>query len=401
MVEKVDVLEVEDPSVQQLLNKTAKELHKKYNKQRKIKEKLLKKTSPAQKVTSAVMDCFFVLLFLVAFVICFATINTTFNGFMPNMAGYTNIIIASESMVKSGYEVGDAVVIHSVKTDTLKVNDKIAFYVYPFSYIDVDETMLTEIPSPTTKTKYNLTVPLLFGFQTDEVKQAAAIKSDIVFHHIRAIYEDENGERWFKTYGSSNGSDDSWWINEKYVVGIEDNTFVSKAFLGIVSFSAKPYGIWCIAIPAIIMLGIVAFNFLKNVQLAKLELDCVEEKRKITDPICVRNQIGLLMDKKTKYKILAQATEENWNEYIKLLWEEGKMPDEIKKYYMRKSVLLSDNRKLLKLNRECEKMFKEGKKPTKIAQHYLKEKKKIEEKYEETKQRLKLIKKQSNNEKNS
>jgi hypothetical protein len=53
MVEKVDVLEVEDPSVQQLLNKTAKELHKKYNKQRKIKEKLLKKTSPAQKVTSA------------------------------------------------------------------------------------------------------------------------------------------------------------------------------------------------------------------------------------------------------------------------------------------------------------------------------------------------------------
>ena len=64
-------------------------------------------------------------------------------------------------------------------------------------------------------------------------------------------------------------------------------------------------------------------NSLKNIQIAKLELDCVEEKRKITDDICVKNKVGYQMSNKTKYKILAQATDENRNEYIKLLWKDG------------------------------------------------------------------------------
>lgn len=391
MVENVDIQEVEDPSVQELLNKTAKELHAKYNKQRKIKEKLLNVTPPTKKAVSIAIDCFFVLFFIAAFIICFATINTTLNGFLPNVAGFTNVIIASESMVNSGYEVGDVAVIHSVDADTLKVNDKIAFYVYPFSYINIEESDLTEVPSPNVKTKYTLTVPLLLGFQSEEVKQAASIKSDVVFHHIRAIYEDENGDKWFKTYGSSNGSDDTWWIHENYIVGVEDNTIVSKAFLGILTFAAKPYGFAFIAVPAIVMVIFVALTFLKSVQVAKLELDCVEEKRKITDPICVKNKIGWQMDNKTKYKILAQATEENWDEYTKLLWEDGKVPTGIKKYYMRKKLLLSTNRELLQLNRDCEKMFKEGKKPTKIAQHYLKEKNEIQSREDEIKKRLKSI----------
>ena len=395
MVENVEIVEIEDPGVQQLLNKTADELHKKYNKQRKIKERFLNKKSPAKKVASIIIEVFFILFFAAAFIVCFSTINTTLNGYMPNIAGYTNVVISSKSMVKSGYNVGDIVVIHSVKPETLKVDDKIAFYVYAKSYAFEDATKFTKINSTNTKTKYSLTLPLLFGFQTKEIEQAAKAESDVVFHHIKEIYVDENGERWFQTYGSSNGVDpvDDWWINENYIVGIEDNSIISKGFLGVINLTSKPYGILFIAIPGIILVVYIALNFLKNIQIAKLELDCVEEKRKITDEICVRNNVGYQMDIKTKFKILAQATDENREEYIKLLWKDGKVPASVKKYYMRKKLLLSTNKQLLQLNRDCEKMFKQGKKPTKIAQYYLKEKIKIENRAEEIENRLKTIQK--------
>ena len=100
------------------------------------------------------------------------------------------------------------------------------------------------------------------------------------------------------------------------------------------------------------------------------------------------------MSNKTKYKILAQATDENREEYMKLLWKDGLAPKSIKKYYLRKKVLLNTNRDLLKLNRECEDMFKAGEKPTKIAKHYLLEKQKIEEKAEVNRVKFKQMDKE-------
>ena len=55
--------------------------------------------------------------------------------------GCTNMVVATKSMEKSGYYVGDAIVIRYVKTETLNVNDKIAFYVYPHSYRAFDESI--------------------------------------------------------------------------------------------------------------------------------------------------------------------------------------------------------------------------------------------------------------------
>ena len=391
MVNNVDIVEFEDPSVKELLNKTAKELHTKYNKQRKINETFLKKKTPAQKVLSIVFDILCVVMLAAGFVVCFSTLNTTINGYMPNFAGYTNMVVSSKSMVASGFEVGDIVIIHSVDAKTLNVNDKIAFYHYRPSYINFDVYKTTPINQTSAKHKYTLTIPQLFGFQTDEIKQAAASNSDLVFHHIRAIYEDENGERWFKTYGSSNAVDDTWWVNEKYVVGIQDEGGLAKTVIGLVDLASKPHGLLILAIPVGLLLLVLVFSFLRNVQIAKLELDCVEEKRKITDEICVRNNVGFQMSNKTKYKILAQATEKNRQEYINLLWKNGKAPNSVKKYYQRKQLLLNTNKDLLELNRTCEDMFKQGENHKKIAQHYLSEKQKIESRNEAIRKRLKTI----------
>lgn len=396
VMERINIIEKEDPSVNELLNKTAKELKRKYNKQRKIKYKLLNKKTPLQKFFSIVLDMICVLMVLIAFIVCFSSLNSTMQGFIPSFGGCTNMIVSSRSMEKSGYFVGDAIIVRYVDTKTLNVDDKIAFYHYPVSYTGFKVENSTDVSSVVSKRKYSLTFKELLGFRNEEMKQAQKNKSEIIFHHIRAIYEDENGTRWFKTYGSSNDSDDSWWIKDTMVVGVEDTTVFSKIFAGLLSFTTKPYALLIIILPvAVLLIALVVF-FFKNIQIAKLELDCVEEKRKITDPICVKNKVGYQMSRKTKYKILAQATDENREEYIKLLWKDGHLPNSVKKYYLRKRLLLRPMKDKLKLNRECEKKFKRGVKPTTIAKYYLSEKKKIEQREEEIRTRLKNIKKHKN-----
>jgi len=393
----LDINEVEDNSVNELLNKTANQLHKKYNKQRKIKEKLLNKKSPLRKVFSILLDVFCISMIAVAVVVCFSSLNASLNGFIPSFAGYTNMIVSSESMEASGYYVGDPVIVHSVKPETLKKDDIIAFYVYKASYENFSVVNAEIAPTYEGKIKYSLTASELFGFKSDEFKQAVSADSELVFHHISKIYIDENGDRWFKTYGSSNGGEDSWYVHESLIVGVNDESVVSKCMIWLLSLTTKQYGIFIIMIPAAIMLLITVYYFLKNIQIAKLELDCVEEKRKITDPICVKNGVGYQMSKKTKYKILAQSTSKNRNEYIKLLWKDGNLPDSLKKYYLKKRIVLKPMEDKLKLNRECERKFKRGVKPTKIAKFYLEEKKKIEMREDEIRRRLKNLKKLQTN----
>lgn len=388
---KVEVVVREDPSVQELLDKTAGDLQKKYNKQRKINEKFLKKKTPLQKVFSIFLDIVCISLLLFAFVVCFSVINTTFNGFLPNFAGYSNLVVSTESMVASGFEVGDIFIVHSVDTSTLNVNDKIAFYNYQPSYYNLDTTNFTDISTTDTETKYTLSIGQLFGFQTESHIEASKAKCDIIFHHIRAVYMDENGDRWFKTYGSSNSGDDPWYIHEDYIVGIQDEGILATTVLSLVDFVSQPYGLACLAVPVVVLMLTLIFSFLKSFQIAKLELDCVEEKRKITDPICVKNKVGYQMDNKTKLKILAQATDDNKDEYMNLLWKNGSTPASIKKYYQRKKLTININKDLLSLNRECEKMFKKKVKPTKIAKYYMTEKKKIEDRKESIRKRLKSI----------
>ena len=76
MESNVNVIEQHDPSVDELLNKTAKQLKEKYNKQRKIKFKLLNKKTPLRRVFSIISDVLCVLVVLIAFVVCFSSLSS-------------------------------------------------------------------------------------------------------------------------------------------------------------------------------------------------------------------------------------------------------------------------------------------------------------------------------------
>ena len=380
---------VEDDSAEKAIKRVANKLDAKYSKKRKINEWFLREWTGAKKVLLSILNCFLVLLIIFACMLCFSTIVSRVNNTVPTFAGFSLMRVSSDSMVASGFDVGENVVVKAVKTDTLKPGDVIAFYVYSPSYVEFDLNNVTRVETTSDKTKSNVNISNFFGFTTDEIKQASNSGCRIVFHEVYAVYEDESGERWFETKGSSNAGIDPFRTNEKYVLGVYDGSGFANAVAGVLNALTNNWVLLLLVlIPFAIFAVILILAFLKDFQKAKLELDVVEEKRKLTDPICVKNQIGYSMDTKTKYKVLAQASEENKKEYLSLLWKDGSAPNSVKKYVFRKSIYLSGVKKLLELNRKCEKMFKDKVEPEKIAEYYITEKEKIQEEQQKKEQRV-------------
>ncbi len=385
---------IEDDSVERAIEKVANKLDAKYSKKRKINDWFLKELSGFRKVGSILLNVFFIAIIIFASMLCLSSIVSRVSGTAPTFAGYSLMRIASGSMEESGFNVGDNIVVKAVDTDTLRVGDNIAFYVYSKSYTNFDLSSVTKLDLEDTATKSNVTFANFFGFQSSSIQQASKAGSMIVFHQIVGIYEDQNGDRWFETQGTSNNGIDAWRTNEDYVVGVYDGSVLAQGLAGLLN-ALTNNGIFLllILIPFAIFTILLVFGFAKDLQKAKLELDVVEEKRKLTDEICVKNQIGYSMDTKTKYKVLAQAKDEEKAEYLSLLWKDGSAPNSVRKYILRKQIYLSGMKKLLQLNRECEQMFKDKEDPNKIAKHYIDEKKKILSEQEKKEQRIRHLRK--------
>lgn len=413
MAEIVNVIVKEDPSVQKALDRTAKKLKSKYSKRRPINQKAIRSRTPFQIFTNVVLNVLTCILVVFAGLVCISSVNSSMHKVCPSFAGYSNFRIVSPSMVASGHKIGDTIIVRAVDAKTLKPQryengkfipgDKIAFYqsddvsrLYPRDATLVD-------PADIGERKYTFEFNYLFGTKNSEMVKAAQSGCNIVFHHVYEVRVDEDGVRWFKTYGSSNGlkvnkndttaSPDGWWVREDLIVGVYDDApfsiFMSKV---IGAFSASG-GVFLLFIPVGLLVFLIVRESVRDVQMAKLELDCVEEKRKITDEICVKNGIGYRMSKKTKYKILVQADEKDRLNYISLMWRDNTVPREVKKYVLRKQALMKPTQRLLEVNRQCQQMFREGVDPQKIAKYYAEEKAKVEAEETAIRQRVRELRK--------
>lgn len=394
----VNVKIKEDNSVKKAIEDTAKRLQGKYSKRRKVNEKLLYKKSKWLNALTIVLNVLCIIVVLCSAVVFFSIVNCKAQGVAPSFGGYTSMRIASTSMEASGFKKGDTVMARRVDTKTLKKGDIIAYYRYN-EITDVGEAFddLTA-ESANYVTKYSLSFGGFFGAQSDEIKEAARKNSLIFFHEIVEVREDADGTRWFKTWGTSNLGEmadpenpgetipnpdehleDNWYVSEDMVIGIYDNSGTANFFAGVIgAFSSSSAIVLLLLIPLVIIGVIIILEFLKDIQIYKLQLDVIEEKRKITDPICVKHEIGFKMDNKSKYKVLAQANDEDKNEYISLLWRDGTVPRSIKKYCLRKKMYLKPVERLLEVNRECEARLKKGEDPLLVAEYYTKEKEKLQ-----------------------
>ena len=395
----VNVKVKEDNSVRRAIEETAKKLQGKYAKKRKINEKLLYKRSKWLSALTIALNVLCVIIVLCSAIVFFSIVNCKAQGVAPSFAGYTSMRISSPSMEASGFMEGDTVMARRVDTKTLKVGDVIAYYLYDDITVNDGEALTSlTAESENYETKYSLSFAGFFGGQSGEIKKAARSGALIFFHEIVDVRVDDNGTRWFRTWGTSNLNKmadpdnpeatipdpespiyDGWYVSEDMVIGIYDNSGSANFFAGVIgAFDDSSAIVLLLLIPLVIIGVIIILEFLKDIQIYKLQLDVIEEKRKITDPICVKNQIGFKMDNKSKYKVLAQASDEDKNEYISLLWRDGTVPRSIKKYCLRKKMYLKPVERLLEVNRECEARLKKGEDPLLVAEYYTKEKEKLQ-----------------------
>ena len=390
---QVNVKIKDNAEVEKKIQQTAKKLNKKYSKKRWVNEKrLLKEQTPLQKCLSIFANILFWSALIICCLLCLVTVVSRVQKRPATFIGYNYMQITTESMEASGFFVGDNIAVRSVYTDSLKPGDKIAFYVYPNSYNQYYKVKRTKLNQFSDGIEYKLNIQGMFNYDNKQVKSAIQANSSIVFHEIVAVYEDENGERWFKTKGSSRVTEDFWSINEKMVIGVYDAGFISRTMNGLLHFLTTNKGlITIIYLPQLLIFAYAVGLAIKNVQLAFLELDVVEEKRKLTDKICVNNDIGFNMARKTKLKVLAQAEDDEKLEYMALLWHKGTAPASIQKYLMRKSILLRQMKKKLELNRQCQIKLAQGETPTSVAQYYYAEKVKIEQDLARYQQLLKNV----------
>lgn len=391
MENEVKVIYKHDDSVNKAIEKTAKRLATKYNKKRDINLKALEKRSRIPKWLSIILTTLLGVVIVFCGMLCYSIINARLKRVVPQFGGISTMRIVSGSMVKSGFKIGDTVVVKKVNQNSLKPDDIIAFYTYSPSYYGVNANDFSKVEQFENR-NYKITFSEFFGVTSPEIINAGRVGAMLTFHHIREVFEDSDGTRWFKTYGSSNPGDDTWIINENYVVGIYDNSGMGKILAFVLNFASSTVGLFaCILVPIVIVSILLVKQCLHDVQVAKLELDVVEEKRKLTDEICVKNGIGFGMDKKTKYKVLAQAGPDEINTYLALLYKNGSAPENIRKYYLRKRLILKNTQLRRDVHRKCEEMFKQGVKPTLIAEFYETENKKIMEKFEKDQKRLKTL----------
>ena len=196
---------------------------------------------------------------------------------MPNIFGYSLVTILSESMVNSGFEVDESVMVKNTDPDELEVGDIIAYY----KYIETTSANLSEIaqagmnsssaadsteahefdtsaPAYSTISSWKLYLSRLFSNLTYTSSEASekAIKanSTIIFHQIVDIVE-YDGYKWFKTWGTSNVGPrgdpayDPYWIREDYVIGRYTHT--SSTVRSFLSFASTNTGIlWMVEVPS-------------------------------------------------------------------------------------------------------------------------------------------------------
>lgn len=406
------VIESKDDAIKEI-ERVSKKLKEKYSRKSAINEKqMLRKASPVAKCFSVIFTIITIIITVFSFIVCISTFLNSSNKTPNCLLGRSALQVSSGSMTSekividgeefsSGFNIGDKIAVCPVDPKTLKKGDKIAFYAWPENYLKYHSVSKHEITNQQNNpTKNKIELHHILGFHSKEITEAGRNGAMLTFHHITNIYEDENKKLWFKTQGSANASKDGWFISEEMILGIYDESSFGQAMLKTISFLGTGTGFYVfLLVPLVLIVAILLHSVILGLELSVLEMDVVEQKRKITDTICVKFKIGYRMDTKTKYKVLEQANEDQIKEYVALLWPDGEEPDAIKKYVTKRKIFLLPIKKLLKLNQICEERFNAGEDIKEIAKYYHTEKQKIKQEEKFLEEKLQKIHKMVKNQK--
>ncbi|MBQ3494299.1 MAG: hypothetical protein IJA69_02680 [Clostridia bacterium] len=199
-------------------------------------EEVKKKNSFLQIISNVL----FVVVMVILIIFLGYGMGSVANNEVPSFFGTSYVRILSNSMQDSGFYVGDVVMLKKVQISEIKEGDIIAYYKCNLSPGKIDNT-----------------TPIV-DFKTGD-KLEGKTDNMIIFHQVDSVSVDTQGNTWYRTFGTSNGSLDSWWTRGDYVIGV----YNPSIFSGVIKFLSSTTGIILLVIvPSCIVLLLLLMNII-------------------------------------------------------------------------------------------------------------------------------------------
>ena len=365
-------LEKENIKLDASLAKVARQLKGRYENRRNINLPLLKVLPSWLRVSFAVVQVVCCIILVLSSLACIASSNAKSSNLSPNMYGYTCVEV-KENIGEEGLNRGRTAIFHSVNAESLKSGDIIAYYVYGITYYDVNIDDLSQA-TDFEERNYTFALASVLGHQSDIITQAARENCVLVTHHVKDVYVDDAGVRYFLTYGSNVDFDDlagsSYLVREDMIVGVYDSSFMARVNTMFIRAMQNPAGMLLLFVPLLLVVAYIVYINLHDAQLLAVQRDVIEEKRHLTDPLFVDYSVGFDMDEIDKYKILAQLDANVSLEHLSLLWQDVS-DAKLKEYLVKAQFLFPPIQQMLKVHRECEKMLNSGEEEETLATFYI------------------------------
>ena len=314
---------------------------------------------------------------LLALYACFLMFRAQKDGTAVSMFGYSPVRVLSGSMIASGFEINEVVMIKEVNTKSLKKGDIIAFYVYtkgipagldPYTF---DEYIAPEGISE----KADFSFKKFLGEKNELQTQAGAAHESIWFHKIVDIRIDENGDLWIKTWGTSNKDAygnpiyDAFWTREDLVVGkyVETAGFISTCL----GFLGSNTGIvFLVIVPLGILLIVLSIQFIDAYDRYSMEKKIRKDAIKITDDLSIKKQIGYDLSSETKLMVLSNEKDAiKKQEAINLMWKKDEKPRNIVKYVKKQDWRSREEKKHKQQLKDLQELYKMTKNPKYIEEY--------------------------------
>jgi len=339
----------------------------------------LKKKKVGCLLLSITLNILFGLFCVVFGIFLFNNIYTHINKLPTSFCGTFSLRVSSTSLEESDLYEDDNIFVRKVVTDTLKREDVIVFYVDDNSLEKFNEVS-KEVIEVNGETSYDMSISTFFSIQNKYILDAAKNGKKMVIHHIKEIYEDENGERWFVTYGSSNiDYDRGWVINENYVLGKYDKSEMASTYTFILNtiFSSSWYYVIIVGFIAILVSYILSI-YIQYIKKLHLQDKLLKGEIKVYDDVCLKNNILKSLSKRELLLLIVRSKGEDNLKQLAYIYKVGLMSESIKEYVIKREIILFVDTFNKRLIEDCVRKKEEGETEDKISKYYLAEKSKIE-----------------------
>lgn len=271
-------------------------------------------------VLGIVGDIIFIPIMILALIVCMVVFMDRRQNEVPSFFGVSVVRVLSGSMKASGFNIGDNVLVKNVAVDEIWEGDIIAFY-SKYDKVDNDLAMYNKL-TRLNSINDEITISNVEIDGRSTVQDAQEQKCKVVFHEVKEVWVDQNGTRFFRTKGSSNGDFDANRIREDFVIGKYINTPV--AFRNAIKWIASPMGmIVLVCLPLGILIILQSLSLIEQINFIVIEKKLLSGQMHWSDKEAQRLIKSGEMEEIAKIIYLGNIKEEERESLYDALWLVG------------------------------------------------------------------------------